>query len=226
MDAVILAAGQGERLAGIMPRFHKPLLVVNGKPLVRTAVEHAIEAGASRIVVVVAPANAQPISEVLGDLPAFMIVQRVARGPGDGLLHGLEVCSDIRTLVLMADNVMTLEDVQAVAQHPRFAIGVRKLPGTDDTARFTRKRGHMWVEKVPITEHDLDEDGNITAWVGPIVVESRRATEILAKSLQIGGMGGEVPIGPYLHALAPDAALVETTAVDIGTPDAILRGSA
>lgn len=223
MDAVILAAGKGERLAGIMPRYHKPLLVVNGRPLVRTAVEHAIAAGAGRIVVVVAPENAMVINEVLGDLPAFMIVQRVARGPGDGLLHGLEVCLDSRALVLMGDNVLTFEDVRDVAQHPRLAVGVRKVFGNDEAARFTRLRtDNTWVEKIPIDpELDLDSNGDITAWVGPITVDTVRAKRVLIKSLQFGGLQGEVPIGPYLHAISPDAALVTTTAVDIGTPEAV-----
>jgi GTP:adenosylcobinamide-phosphate guanylyltransferase len=66
VDTVILAAGRGARLNGIAAPFHKPLLIVNGMPLIVQLVRaaHATFRGSdetARVVVVVAPENAQAI---------------------------------------------------------------------------------------------------------------------------------------------------------------------
>lgn len=226
MDAVILAAGKGERLNGIMPRFHKPLMVVNGMPLVRQATEAAFKSGAEQVVVVVAPGNTQPISEVLeGFSNLKMVVQRHATGPGDGLVIGLELVRTDRALVLMGDNVLTVEDVRAVVAAEPFAVGVQSLPATDDAQRFTRYTSDgSWLEKVPYKGEGEDiVAGHITAWVGPITIDVNAARDALAclhKAFHHDGV--EHPIGPYLNYISPNAKLVNVNSIDIGTPQAII----
>ena len=53
MEAVILAAGRGQRMEGLARPFYKPLLEVNGMSLVAYAVEYASASGAQRVTVVV-----------------------------------------------------------------------------------------------------------------------------------------------------------------------------
>ena len=38
MDVVVLAAGKNERLEGVVAPYHKPLIVLNGRPLIKSLV--------------------------------------------------------------------------------------------------------------------------------------------------------------------------------------------
>ena len=64
MDLIILAAGRNERLHGTVPAFMKPLLLVDGQPLIVRLVREALDAGVletydevGRVIVVAAPQN-------------------------------------------------------------------------------------------------------------------------------------------------------------------------
>lgn len=227
MDTVILAAGRGERLNGIMPSFWKPLLVVNGLPLIRQSVQLAHNVGSKRVVVVVAPTNAGPISEVLAGLNAMFVVQREPRGPGSALHIGLELTRDNKVMVLMGDNVLTLKDVSAVAEAEPFGIGVQHLPPDSSVERFTRRtRNGIWVEKMRLAEQDVCGDdssthGYVEAWVGPITIDANAARIALAPS---HAPEEEIPIGPFLNDLCPGAQRVQVSSIDVGTPETVSSG--
>lgn len=229
MDTVILAAGRGTRLDGIAAPFHKPLLVVNGKPLIRQCVELAEKAaGGGSIIVVAAPENAAPISHVLngaGHGNVDIILQREARGPGHALLTGLKLVTTDKVLVLLGDNVVTFADVDKVvkAGQPN-TIGVSLMP-LDDAQRFTRLRksdgGLKWVEKVPVTEDDATDHGMATCWVGPIKVDANKMEKAIRADISSGGMiGREIPVGPLFNKLG-DFSTVAVQSIDIGVPEAL-----
>jgi choline kinase len=223
MDTVILAAGKGERLNGIVARYHKPLVLVNGQPLVRQAARIAHDICGGRIVVVVAPQNAAVISEVLEGVPdTYLIVQQRPTGPGDGLLTGLELVRTDAAMLLMSDNIITYQDVQDVWAARPYGVGVRKLPANEDVERFTRWIDQdTWVEKEPLSERDGDP---VLAWVGPVKFNAAMARESLPcmyKAFHDEEKHLERPIGPYLGYIAPQAKLVEVSSVDIGTPEAV-----
>ncbi len=76
---VVLAAGEGRRMQS---RWPKPLHRVCGKELIRYPVELLQSLGVGRILVVVSPANAAPIGNLLGDRVEY-VVQPAVQGTGD-----------------------------------------------------------------------------------------------------------------------------------------------
>ncbi len=223
MDAVILAAGRGARMEDVVPPYHKPLLeVVRGRPLVRQHVELALEVGVETPVVVVAPRNAELIDAALGDLPARLVVQRRPCGPGHALLVGLCVepqpfrTSD-RVLVLLADNVVTWDDINRVTDTHGTAIGVRDTPRAE-AHRFTRLEDYRWVEHEPVTDVTPDP---VPCWVGPFIGWRHAMTHTLRRVVRDAERDQtEALIGPYLSQLCGRHKLVQVSAVDVGTPEA------
>lgn len=231
MDTIILAAGRGERLNGIVAKYHKPLVLVDGQPLVRRAAQLALNEANGDVVVVVAPQNASVIAEVLEGLPAQMIVQRYPTGPGDGLLIGLKVTRTDKVLILLGDNVLADEDVRNVCAAEPYGVGIQRIKISDDAVRYTRRRGDGWVEKEPIADFDRVPDPDdpcvlidmIDVWVGPLTIDAHAAREALPTMYRAFHGNGERPIGPYLDYLSPAAQLVPVSSEDIGTPEAVIR---
>jgi CTP:molybdopterin cytidylyltransferase MocA len=227
MDTIILAAGRGERLNGLVAKYHKPLVLIDGQPLVRRATESALAVAGGDVVVVVAPQNAGVVAEVLEGLPAQLIVQRYPTGPGDGLLVGLKATRTDKVLVLLGDNVLTTEDVKQVVEAEPYGVGVQYiLPGID-AERYTRRRGDGWVEKEPIdfnldvTYTHVPDVPHVVIWVGPLTIDARAARESLPTMYHAFHQNGERPIGPYLDYLSPEAQLIPVSSIDIGTPEAV-----
>lgn len=216
MDCVILAAGKGSRLDGITAPFHKPLLVMNGKPLITRAVDAAFGIMCRRVIVVVAPENALPISQVLGGRDVMMVVQRKASGPGDALWLGLELVSSEEVLILMADNMFGDRDVMDVAHTSGNSVGTEMVEASM-ASRLTWLRGDKrWVEK-----EECFEDGarQVLAWVGPLKLITSEISHALDSWVK--PVGAETPIGPLLNSLATPVQSVPVHTIDIGVPEAL-----
>lgn len=234
MDTVILAAGRGARLNGIAAPFHKPLLIVNGLPLIVQLVRSVIEVFDScaepdaRVVVVVAPENAAALTAVIqahGFHNVHYVVQPRAHGPGDALRRGLAVAGDGRCLVLMADNVISQATIERVVDEATpYAISYMDVPGSE-AARFTRLnlKTSEWDERTPITtDHFNQRTQQAVCWVGPLVVDRDTALKTLRCSCGVSRCEDEILIGPNLRRLVPDSTgyqLVEVDVTDIGLPE-------
>lgn len=221
MDTVILAAGKGERLDGVMAPYHKPLMVINGRPIVQQAVDFGLQLG-GHVIVVVAPENAAPISHVLGDRPVHMVVQRRANGPGYALATGL-MLAEGKVMVLMGDNVSTFADVMRVADAQSYGVGVQ-LVDREDAIRFTywRHGDQTWAEKIRPAQPDLDPSGMVLAWVGPLTVDRDTALEYYRDSQEHDARGDA--IGPAIPCLVPNGkshTAVSVGTYDIGVPEAL-----
>jgi bifunctional N-acetylglucosamine-1-phosphate-uridyltransferase/glucosamine-1-phosphate-acetyltransferase GlmU-like protein len=233
VDTVILAAGRGARLNGIAAPFHKPLLIVNGMPLIVQLVRaaHATFRGSdetARVVVVVAPENAQAISAVLSAHELFdvqYVLQPLAHGPGDALRRGLVAAQDGRTLVLMADNVISQATLERVVDEATpYAVGCVDMP-PQDAARFTRYNWQTsgWDERVPVVDDHISKITNmVTCWVGPLIIDRAKALDELNCHLPGKLPGEEILIGPNLRFLIPSNVgyeMVEVDVTDIGLPE-------
>lgn len=234
MDVVVLAAGSNQRLRGIVAPYMKPLLVVNGKCLVVNAVQLALEVvgEGDTVIVVAAPQNALPITEVLNDAcPGGgwnVVIQPHAGGPGEGFLRAAGMVHSREVMILLGDNMLSAHDVLNVAQHEDespLRIGYRRV--VEGGELFTRitKEGDI-IEGVP---GGLWGDGRYRIWVGPLVVPTLETIKLLigkaAELKEAVGFGfsttktPELKIGKYLGELGLKPFLVPVSSEDVGTPD-------
>jgi hypothetical protein len=221
VDAIVLAGGRGERVAGLTGPFFKPLLEIDGEPLVHRAVRVARDAGVALPVVVTAPANTEAVHAALADLDALLVVQRRPDGDAHALAVGLTVQSDPspagdgRVLVLLSDNTTTLADVVAVARCD-VAVGVQHFDRVK-AARFARFEADRWVQKVPVAV----DDATLACWVGPFVGLRDTLYDAVSKVVaRARAVESEALIGPNLGELVPGAELVPTQTEDVGTVEA------
>jgi len=220
VDAVVLAAGRGQRVESIAGPYYKPLLKIDGVSLVRRAVLLAREARAERIVVVVAPENSTDIVREVEDVDeVFFVLQPSPRGPGHALLYGVTSCraDDDRVLVLLGDNLSTDEDVWRVVHNG--AIGVRML-SVEEAQRYTfLDDDNVWREKV----RPFSKEPYVPCWIGPFVGSIDNIYSVLNRMIHFVEPGHELPIGPYLSQFMRGglSRTVLVSSRDLGTPEAL-----
>lgn len=223
MDVVILAGGRGGRLTGIAAPYHKPLLPINGVPNVVNCVNVLNRIrnhdGVDSITVVVAPENALVISQVLPhcDDDITVVVQREPRGPGYALLEGLKCGEDANVMVLLADNILTHDDIEKIVAF-EYAVAVTTLPASAALQYTWWDSTHgIWREKEPA----LLNVGNTTieAWCGPITINRDLTLEAYGRIIASRWDNGtELAVGPYLAQFVPggNANRVPLNCTDIG----------
>lgn len=225
MDAVILAGGKGSRVGGVLPPYMKPFMPVNGVPLVSRVVDQAA-VYAGRVFVIVAPENAMQMAHVLEGRNIFMIVQQHATGPGDALMLALSLTKQHTMLVLMADNIIPDQDVEAVYSAGRtsgFAVGTDYVSTREEAARFTRiyHDGALVEEGPEVTMTDLVDPLAWRVWCGPLVVPVEQMMRALRWTAPEEGV--ERKIGANLHNVGMLPTLVRCHSIDIGTPASLME---
>lgn len=228
MDTVILAAGENKRLKGLVPSGMKPLLVINGRPLIVNAVGVSLQ-HSDRIIIVASPSNVQPICQLLEDNhmlngKTFVIVQPKAGGPGDALLYGMELCASTQTMVLCADNILHENDVAKVvadAKDKEVVIGGRRIFNSTEARRFTLVGESGRISEGQGTDGSRWSDGSWHVWLGPLVVPTQPMRDTLR---QHSGDEGELKIGSHLDELDALVGWREVDSYDVGTIEA-LNGS-
>lgn len=226
MDAVILAGGKGSRLDGVMPPYWKPLMPINGVPLINRIVDQVNAQDVIRTFVVVAPENALQVSQVIPPASdVILVVQRFATGPGDALALALSLSQENEALVLMGDNLMPDEDIRAVCaarQASRFVIGTATVETEDEARRFTRVYNEgRHIEEGPVVTPRRNSAEPWLVWCGPLVLPVEDA--LIALRSNSKEFDGERKIGTHLHILLQQPALVPCSAVDIGTPASLME---
>lgn len=179
--SVILAAGHNTRLRGIVPTAFKPLIVVNGEPIISNLVRQSVrQHAANPPVVVVSPMNVQPIAELVGG-EVFMVVQPVPSGPVCALFYGMRAVDSEYVVILCGDNVVppeTMGRITRMARGDGMCASVTPLHGSA-AQRFTRLSPEgRFVESVV---HCEEEDDHV-CWIGPVILPAaslRRAFTVL-----------------------------------------------
>ena len=129
--AVVIAAGLGTRMRPLTERYAKPVLPIDGRPVIALVVRELADAGCPRVTVVVGHLGEQ-VRRLLGDGSGLGVELRYAEQPepagsADAARRAGE---DAPYLVLAADTRFPPGSVESVARKalPAGAIAVRRRP--------------------------------------------------------------------------------------------------
>jgi NDP-sugar pyrophosphorylase family protein len=137
VDAIVMAAGEGRRLRPLTARWPKPVLPIDGRPVLATLLHELRRAGCERVWVVTGHL-AEQVEQLVGDGSAFGVEVRTTRQPrvlgsADAVRRALDAGAGLPCLVLAADTVFRGGDVGMVretfaAAGAAGAIAVRSDP--------------------------------------------------------------------------------------------------
>jgi NDP-sugar pyrophosphorylase family protein len=124
---VVLAAGEGSRLRPLTENWPKPILPIDGRPVIATLLRELAAAGCDRVFVVTGYL-AEQIEELVGDGSGFALDVRYARQPGvlgsaDAVQRALAAGAEPPFAVTAADTVYTAGDVRRFLEAARGAAG-------------------------------------------------------------------------------------------------------
>ena len=160
-DAVVMAAGEGVRLRPLTERYAKPVLPLDGRPVIATLLRELRAAGVERVWIVVRHRGEQ-IRALLGDGSGFGLELRYAEQPElDGSAAAVRAALAAGAvppfLISGADTLFTSGDVtrfvEAVERRGvAGAIAVRRDPAPDPPHRWATRVDAGRVTRV------LDDD--------------------------------------------------------------------
>jgi glucose-1-phosphate thymidylyltransferase len=183
-DAVVMAAGEGRRLRPLSERYAKPVLPIDGQPVLVTLLHELRTAGLAPITVVTGHL-AEQVEALVGDGSGFGLAVTFTRQPGvlgsaDAVHRGLAAGAEPPFLVAAADTVFEPGDVSrfaAAAEHAAGGLAVRRVPAPDPP--------HRWGTRV--------ENGRVVA-----VLDRERTSDVSGAPLW--SIGAELV--PYLEGLS------------------------
>jgi NDP-sugar pyrophosphorylase family protein len=159
--AIVMAAGEGRRLRPISERFAKPVLPIDGRPVLATLLRELAAAGI-RDVALVTGHLASQVEWLAGDGSAFglriaTVPQSRPDGSADAVRRALEGGVEPPVLVSAADTCFEPGDVERflaawVASGAEGAIAVRRDPPPEPPHRFAVRVRDGLIERV------LDDD--------------------------------------------------------------------
>jgi NDP-sugar pyrophosphorylase family protein len=119
-SAIVMAAGEGRRLRPVTERYAKPVLPIDGRPVLATLLRDLAAAGIEDVTLVTGHL-AEQVEALAGDGSAFGVTVRVVRQPvadgaGDAVRRAVAAATALPALVLAADTVFASGDVGRFAQ--------------------------------------------------------------------------------------------------------------
>jgi CTP:molybdopterin cytidylyltransferase MocA len=143
MNVVVMAAGEGRRLRPLTHRWPKPVLPIDGRPVVVTLIREVAAAALGPITVVTGHL-ADQIESLLGDGSAFGVRIRYVRQPhplgsADAVRRAVAAGAEPPLVVLGADTVFSPGDLATVADSwlasgTPGGLGVRRAATSAKTA--------------------------------------------------------------------------------------------
>lgn len=231
MDTVILAGGSNERLKSMIPSFHKPLLVINGRPIVVDLVDKALQSTSlkDRVIIVCSPHNVNAIADVTSRIALTgadeidYVVQPQPVGIVDAVVRGLHAATSTNVMIMCADNIIPAAMIKALHKrsdddNPAIATATVVGPGA---ARFTRVIVDIPLGvAVDFDENkgaDLSEGAEYVCWVGPVVVPRERALDVL-RHQRLGAS-----LSRWFKVIAPEWGIIHGDAKDVGVVDELMQ---
>lgn len=145
-----MAAGLGTRLRPLTERWPKPVLPIDGRPVIAVLLRELSAAGCEHVWVVTGHL-AEQVEELVGDGSAFGVRARFVRQPGvlgsaDAVQRALGSGASVPVLVSAADTVFGAGDVGRFARafadsEAAGAVAVRTDPGRDSGRLGVRRDG-------------------------------------------------------------------------------------
>jgi NDP-sugar pyrophosphorylase family protein len=150
LDVVVMAAGEGRRLLPLTERYAKPVLPIDGRPVIATLLHELRAAGIERVTVVTGHL-AEQVERLLAGFPLELrfVRQPEPLGSADAVRLGLQA---VPALVVAADTVFTPGDVACFAETPGHAIAARRDPPPEPPGRYALRIEDGRVTRV------LDDD--------------------------------------------------------------------
>jgi bifunctional UDP-N-acetylglucosamine pyrophosphorylase/glucosamine-1-phosphate N-acetyltransferase len=137
-QALLLAAGEGSRLRPLTDYAPKPLLPIDGQPVIGTLVDQLHRHGVTAFVVVISPTGGllrDYLERHAPDGCSFAFVEQpVANGSADAIQHGLAALDEsIPSIIAACDTVWTDEDIAAMFESharvsPMVTLAARRWP--------------------------------------------------------------------------------------------------
>lgn len=221
VSAIVLAAGENRRLQGVIPPFFKPLLVVNGRALITHAIDHVRDTWeVDEVVIVASPRNIEPIIEVIDINVVRFIIQPSPTSVVDAWKLGFSAIdpmnSDV-TVIVCADNLFDYEGalfpseyIHDAAVNGKCFVATRRLEATQGN-RFT-----VIDNGVPQEPPYLMASKCVDCWIGPVLVPTGTARELIQRSTA-------ATIEGLLRDISTSWNKIPMTCSDIGVPDALPR---
>jgi len=154
VDAVVMAAGLGTRLRPLTERWAKPVLPIDGRPVIAVLLRELAAAGCQRVWVVTGHL-AEQVETLVGDGSAFGVAVRFVRQPevlgsADAVRRALDEGAGLPALVSAADTVFGAGDVARFARAyaesgAAGAVAVRTDPGPGARRTAVRRDGERIV---------------------------------------------------------------------------------
>jgi NDP-sugar pyrophosphorylase family protein len=137
VEAIVMAAGEGRRLRPLSERWPKPLLPIDGRPVIATLLRELAAADLTRVTVVTGHL-AEPLEELVGDGSGYGVAARTVRQPRpDGSANAVQVALETGAaapaIVVAADTVFRRGDIALFerafgASGAAGAVAVRREP--------------------------------------------------------------------------------------------------
>jgi len=171
-----MAAGEGTRLRPLTERWPKPVLPIDGRPVIATLLHELAAAGCERVVVVTGYL-AEQVEELIGDGSGFRLEIRTVRQPGvlgsaDAVRRALAAGAEPPCLVLAADTVFTEGDLSRFADAFRRSGAAGAMSGRRDPPAEFPHRGAIKIVDgrvvEPIDREPSNPVGSAPLWgLGP-----------------------------------------------------------
>ena len=145
-----MAAGEGTRLRPLTERWAKPILPIDGRPVLATLLRELAAAGCARVWLVTGHL-AEQVEAIAGDGTAFGVEIRRVRQPevlgsADAVQRALDAGAELPLVVSAADTVFSRGDVARFVRAfgtagAAGAVAVRTDPGPDAERQAVRRDG-------------------------------------------------------------------------------------
>ena len=173
-----MAAGEGKRLRPLTERWPKPVLPIDGRPVIATLLRELAAAECERAYVVTGHL-AEQVEDLVGDGSGFGLEVRFVRQPGvlgsaDTVQRAIAAGVDAPFLVVAADTLFTAGDVGRFARAFAESGAAGAMSGRYDPPGDPKRTALKVVNGLVVAPIDRDPDNKLSSaplWAfGPALV--------------------------------------------------------